>query len=139
MVVIEVVQVEMDGGRVEEKDVLNRLCNLYTILRHRSGLTITTNDVIHPHPIIKRSPESRLNQPEFVEQDKMTSPFPSTSTGFSRIQTDQDLADFRKSPGYLDFISWVQRRCERVRGKRVDNGSEGCSEVSPGVLSGMGP
>jgi hypothetical protein len=46
-----------------------------------------------------------------------------------KITTDQDLIDFRKSSGYLDFISWIQNRSESIRGKKIETSVEGCSEV----------
>jgi hypothetical protein len=61
-----------DGGRVEgeEEEVLNQRRYSLLNLRHRSGPIITTNDVIHPHPIIHSDLGSRLNQPEFVGTNK---------------------------------------------------------------------
>lgn len=40
-------------------------------------------------------------------------------TEMRKITTDADLAAFRKTPGYLDFIQWVTTRSYRIRGRAV--------------------
>ncbi|KAI9635752.1 protein phosphatase type 2A regulator [Dioszegia hungarica] len=44
------------------------------------------------------------------------------------LNTDEAVAEWLASPGFRAFWGWIQRRCERIRGKEIRSGStEGCT------------
>lgn len=51
---------------------------------------------------------------------------------FQRLRSDEDVAAWRASPSYQEFMGWVMRRAERIKGKEIASSSsegEECPEV----------
>lgn len=63
----------------------------------------------------------------------LTSRTPPRPSNMPRIQTENDVQSWRRSEGYNRFLTWIQRRCERIKGREcvLDEGVYiGCTEVT---------
>lgn len=50
-----------------------------------------------------------------------------------RIRTEEDVQLWKRTSGYQAFVTWIQKRAERIVGKEIvqgDTAEQGCSEVS---------